>query len=348
MNTKPDSEAPVALIFFNRPKPLTRTFEAIRASQPRELFLIQDGPRPGVEGDIEKVRECREIVSAVDWECTVHRDLSEENLGTGRRVSSGLTWAFAKVDRLIILEDDCLPSPDFFPFCTQLLERYKSDQRVGMITGMNHLGTYDETPYDYLFSRVGSIAGWATWRRVWGSMEQDLAFLEDPEAMRLLSEYLKARGMGQRKLRYGRRLKARMENGVALTSWSYPLGIGDVLNSRLIIAPSVNLMSNIGVGPDGVNTVETIAKVPKGARFLYSLPLHHLGPELKHPRYLCEDLQYNRRVDKIMGRTVWRGAFRRIESVVRRVIHGESIAGIIRRWRARVRQDGRLVRSRGR
>lgn len=347
MLTDHDRTAPTALVFFNRPEPLARTFEAIRSAEPTELFLIQDGPRPGVAEDAEKVRECRDIVRGVDWDCTVHCDFSEVNLGTGRRVSSGLTWAFSNVDRLIILEDDCLPSPDFFPFCTQLLERYKSDQRIGMITGMNHLGTYDATPYDYLFSRVGSIAGWATWRRVWESVEQDLAFLDDPDAVRLLSRYLKERGMGQGKLRHGRRLKARMEHGVPLTSWSYPLGIGDVLDSRLIIAPRMNLMSNIGVGPDGANTVDAIEKVPKGARFLYSLPLHRLGPELKHPKYVVEDLEYNHRVDEAMGRTFWRGNFRRVEGLVRRVLHGESLGAIVRRWTTRLQRDRQAMRRSG-
>lgn len=347
MDTDSGDPAPVALVFFNRPTPLARTFEAIRASQPRELFLIQDGPRLGVEGDVEKVRKCRDIVSAVDWDCVVHRDFSEVNLGTGARVTSGLTWAFSKVDRLIILEDDCLPAEDFFPFCAQLLERYKEDQRVGMISGMNHLGTYDETPYDYLFSRAGSIAGWATWRRVWDSVEHDFAFLDDPDAVRLLSRRHKERNMGQGRLQRARRLKARMEHSIPLSEWAAPLVIADVLDSRFNIVPRVNLMSNIGVGPDGVNTVDTMQKVPKAGRFLYSLPLHRLGPELRHPKYVTEDLEYTDRVYKVMGWTFWRSNYRRVESVVRRVLHGESLGAIIRRWGTRLRRDRQAMRSSG-
>ena len=347
METERPDTAPVALIFFNRPGPLARTFEAVRAARPRELFLIQDGPRVGVSTDKDKVDRCREIVSKVDWECHIYRDFSEVNLGTGRRVSSGLTWAFSKVDRLIILEDDCLPAPDFFPFCTELLERYLNDQRIGMITGMNHLGTYDATPYDYIFSRVGSIAGWATWNRVWDSVDQELAFLEDPDAVRLVSRYLKERGKGQGKLRHGKELKARRENGQVLTSWSYPLGIGDILHSRLIIAPSVNLMSNIGVGSDGANTVDTLAKIPKAARFLYELPLHNIGPDLKHPPYVAEDLMYNHLVDKVMGRTLVGGNLRRIEGFVRRIANGEKPVDIIRRRRERKRQTRRAPRMSG-
>ncbi len=337
--------APVALIFFNRPGPLARTFATIRDAQPRELFLIQDGPRSGNQADERKVRECREIVSAIDWECTVHRDFAEQNLGTGRRVASGLTLAFSTVDRLIILEDDCVPAQDFFPFCTELLDRYKDDQRVGMITGMNHLGAYDGTSFDYLFSRVGSIAGWATWKRTWTSVDQDLEFLDDPYAIRLIRDYLKRRKTGTGLLKRGEKLKARIEAGERLTSWSYPLGVGDILHSRLIIVPRVNLMSNIGVGPDGANTTDSLKKVPRASRFLYDLPLHEFHGHLKHPQYVTEDLSYNRQVDKLMGRTFWGGKGRKVESLVRRIMYGENPAPILRRWVRRLRANSPARRT---
>lgn len=335
--------APTALIFFNRPGPLARTFAEIRRARPRELFLIQDGPRADNSRDADNIQRCRDIVDEVDWECTVHRNYSETNLGTGRRVSSGLTWAFSIVDRLIILEDDCLAAPDFFPFCTALLQRYLSDERIGMITGMNHLGEYEGAPSDYFFSRVGSIAGWATWRRVWETVDQDLAFLEDVHAMRLLKEHLKARGHGSGYLDRGRLLKGRARAAMPLTSWSYPLGISDILYSRLIIVPRVNLMGNIGIGADGANTADSINKVPRAARFLYRLPLHEIGTDLIHPTYVAEDLRYNREVDKLMGRTFFRRQTRRAESFARRVLYGENPMDILRRRRSRRRQDGEAM-----
>ena len=49
---------------------------------------------------------------------------------------------FEKEDRGIVLEDDDVVSDSFFYFCEELLEKYKDDERINMICGMNHLGHY--------------------------------------------------------------------------------------------------------------------------------------------------------------------------------------------------------------
>lgn len=324
--------APVALVFFNRPKFLTRTFEEVRRAQPSKLFLIQDGARPSHPGDSDRVDACRVIAEDVDWDCEVFRNYSSENLGTGRRMMSGLTWAFGFVNELIILEDDCLPAQDFFAFCSEVLRRYRDDSRIGMITGMNHLGSYDETNYDYLFATVGSIAGWATWKRVWDTVDESMSFLEDPEAIRLIRQAGQKRSAGRELIKRGSWLKAQLLSGQSLTSWSYQRGISDYLNSRLIVVPRVNLMSNIGVGPDGVHTPDSLKKVPLASRFLYNLPLHSLGQPLRHPKYVVEDREYGRRVNRVMGRGPVAKVTRRIESVGRRIIFGESLIDLLRGW----------------
>ncbi len=129
--------APVALFVFNRPDLTARVFEVVRAAQPPVLFVSADGPRPDRPDDERLCRETREIVQAVDWPCDVHWNLREQNLGCGPAMSQGISWVFEHVDRAIILEDDCIPDPSFFPFCDELLERYEDDSRVMQIAGSN-------------------------------------------------------------------------------------------------------------------------------------------------------------------------------------------------------------------
>lgn len=58
---------------------------------------------------------------------------------------SGISWVFEQVEAAILLEDDCVPAPTFFPFCTELLERYRMDARIGMIAGhVAHLNPMEE------------------------------------------------------------------------------------------------------------------------------------------------------------------------------------------------------------
>jgi hypothetical protein len=100
---------------------------------------------PTVLGQIVKEKRrnanrCREIVTAVDWDCEVLTNFAETNLGCAERVISGLTWAFEQIESAIILEDDCFPGNDFFRFCEALIPRYKDDDRIGLITGDNFGG----------------------------------------------------------------------------------------------------------------------------------------------------------------------------------------------------------------
>ncbi len=136
---------PVAFIVFNRPKHTRQTFERIAEIQPETLFVIADGPRSDRPGEAQLTQQVRQIVEQVDWDCDVYRHYADENLGLRERVSSGITWVFDQVEQAIILEDDCVPDPSFFPFCEELLKKYKDCEDVMMISGTNFLGRWKET-----------------------------------------------------------------------------------------------------------------------------------------------------------------------------------------------------------
>lgn len=105
---------PIIFMIFNRPDTTKQAFETIRAAKPKKLLVVADGPRPGKPGEADKCAATRAIIEEVDWDCEVHRNFSDMNLGCRQRVASGITWAFSLVDKAIILEDDCLPSQSFF------------------------------------------------------------------------------------------------------------------------------------------------------------------------------------------------------------------------------------------
>ena len=92
-------DIPVVFLVFNRPEPTARVFARIRDARPAKLFVVADGPRPDHIGDAEKCRRVRELIAeGIDWPCEVVRDYAEKNLGSGRRVASGITKAFEAVE----------------------------------------------------------------------------------------------------------------------------------------------------------------------------------------------------------------------------------------------------------
>lgn len=324
-------EVGVAIVFFVRPDVLQKTFEAVAKMKPRKLFLIQDGPRS--EGDRSKIEKCRDIVSRIDWDCEVYKNYSEHNLGCGERIFSGISWAFGKVSKLVIIEDDCVPSPTFLEYCTDLLNKYEHDLRIDMICGMNHLNTYEKAQYDYFFCDGGSINGWATWRRVWEKIDYGLNFLDDDDAVRLIKNKY-----GTSLIDRGMALQNILKKGGKLSSWSYQRGLNAYLNSGLSIVPKKNMIKNIGLTEDSANSVASLSLIPRGLRPFYELVTYDLSFPLRHPKYVISDREYDAKVDRLMGNSNRLQYFyRKLETAIYRLLAGDfrgvakKIAGRLKR-----------------
>jgi hypothetical protein len=130
-------DIPVLFLIFKRPETTERVFEQIRQAKPRRLYIAADAPRAGQPEEIERCRRTRTVVETVDWECEVKTLYREQNLGCRRAVTEAISWFFQQEEYGLIFEDDCLPDLSFFPFCQELLLRYKDDDRIGMIGGNN-------------------------------------------------------------------------------------------------------------------------------------------------------------------------------------------------------------------
>ena len=165
--------SPVLFLVFNRPETTRRVFEAIRTAKPSRLYIAADGPRLEREGERANCEEVRKIALEVDWECDVKTLFRDENLGCKRAVSEGISWFFEHEDEGIILEDDCLPDRSFFSFCKDLLERYRHDTRIMVISGVNFQQGRKRTEYSYYFSIYPHCWGWATWRSAWNCFRED-------------------------------------------------------------------------------------------------------------------------------------------------------------------------------
>ncbi len=55
----------------------------------------------------------------------------------------------------------------FFGFCRLMLEKYRDNKNIGMISGTNYLFGYNDFEYSYYFSKHCYIWGWATWKHSW-------------------------------------------------------------------------------------------------------------------------------------------------------------------------------------
>ena len=165
---------PVVLIIFNRPHLTAQVYERVRAARPSRLLVVADGPRPSRPEDIRLCEATRKIVTSPDWPCELLTNFAVENLGARRRISSGLDWVFDLCPEAIILEDDCVPCPSFFSFCSSMLSYYREDTRIMHITGDNFQGGRRRGNGSYFFSTYAHTWGWASWRRAWRHYDVNL------------------------------------------------------------------------------------------------------------------------------------------------------------------------------
>jgi hypothetical protein len=207
----------------------------------------------------------------------VQQEFSDTNLGCRRRVATGIDWIFQQVEEAIILEDDCLPHPSFFRFCQELLERYRDDRRVGMISGDNF--QFGATPSNdsYYFSRYFHVWGWATWRDRWqGSYDQAMGKWPQVKEQPWLSELLEDPAERREWLK-----NFDMVHSGRLDTWDYQWVFANWLKGRLCVLPSVNLVSNVGFDEEATHT--------KFAGALANLASREMEFPLKHPGEVVRD-----------------------------------------------------------
>ena len=129
---------PVLLIAFNRPESTARVLRSLAEIQPQKLYVACDGPRSGRPEEARRCEAVRALVSQMDWPCDLQTLFQPSNLGCRAGVTAALDWFFEQEEEGIVLEDDIVADPTFFPFCQELLERYRHDERVGVIAANNH------------------------------------------------------------------------------------------------------------------------------------------------------------------------------------------------------------------
>ncbi|PWG81068.1 nucleotide-diphospho-sugar transferase [Pararcticibacter amylolyticus] len=264
--------SPVLFLIFNRPDTTSLVFEKIREARPSRLYIAADGPRN--DSELLVCNETRKIIERIDWPCKFETLFRNKNLGCKNAVSSAIDWFFSKESEGIILEDDCLPSNEFFLFCDILLERYRDDSRIAQIAGCNFQKNKNHADASYYFSRNVEVWGWASWRRVWNNYDPDLIRYEDTEANKYLAEIFTDPMLFKEYSKLFQQLKKGEIN-----TWDYQLKFISLFNNWLCIIPNSNLVTNIGFESDATHTTSPNSKFS-------NIPLEPLRMPIKHPIYI--------------------------------------------------------------
>ena len=270
---------PILFLVFNRPDKTKLVFETIRKAKPKRLFVAADGPRTKRANENETCGDVREIATNIDWDCELKTLFRDENLGCGIAVSEAITWFIEHVEEGIILEDDCLPNESFFPFCTELLEKYRFDGRIMMISGNNLLGReWKSNSQSYFFGHPG-VWGWATWKRAWKDYDYKMIGWEDRKIQNTIKAGLTKIGFQTNFKTFSDTFKG------AIDTWDVQWAYSILVKKGLCINPSVNLVKNTGFGKNATHTFNADS-------YLSDIPTAELTFPLLHPNKIVGDKKY--------------------------------------------------------
>lgn len=303
---------PILLLIFNRPKLALQVIDSIRKQKPKYLFIAADGPRPLVEGDLDKCKLTRELVlNSIDWDCNVKTFLRDSNVGCGKAVSEAITWFFEHVEEGIILEDDCLPNDSFYLFCEELLRKFKDDKRVSAISGNNFL-PHQPMPIDsdYYFSVFPSSWGWATWRRAWNGYDLHITSWNSATGAaktRFIFNEKKYQLWWKNQFDY-------FHNGKIEHTWDFQFHYLSMIRKQLAIIPKANLVCNIGHGPDSTHFLDTEST-------LANLPTYAIDFPIKHPSSIARNYEadiYNQKL--LFGEVEIVSPLKRVKRLMKQII----------------------------
>jgi peptidoglycan/xylan/chitin deacetylase (PgdA/CDA1 family)/SAM-dependent methyltransferase len=170
-------DIPVILVCYNRPWHTLQVLKALEKHNIQNLYIFSDAPK--TEKDQDSVAKIRKLIKSIYWTKPkiVYQEVSQ---GLAKSIVGATNYVFQHHDRLILLEDDCVPKKYYFDFIRRCLSKYEDNEKIFGINGYSVPIPEDllaNHPFDiYFHPRIGSW-GWATWKRAWKYYDLDLAKL---------------------------------------------------------------------------------------------------------------------------------------------------------------------------
>jgi hypothetical protein len=296
---------PVVILFFNQPDHLEQVFEKVKLVRPKQIFLIQDGPRNNNMLDNVRILRCRRIMDQINWDCEIYKRYSRFHTGYEENHRLGLSWVFDRVESAIILEEDCIPAFSFFTYCEELLEKYKEDARISLICGFNPFHAGDTADTSYFFAKAGITIGWATWKRVWKQYYKIYELSQkDKSAIALYGENFS----GFVKDTIFNNLQAPIDKEKNM-EWDCWMTADRYLNHRLAIIPRNSL---------AVPLASEYAKREFHSDKYIHQEVHEID-QVIHPNFVFQNMKYDKQYENLFYK--------------RSQIHDRSIFRLIKRYR---------------
>ena len=269
----------IIIFCYNRPRHLKKLINLLKEIKNRKIYIICDGPKNN-KNDTIVVKKVRKLINCTNLKIS-KKNFLEKNVGVRKIFSIGMDWVFKYENKIIVLEDDIIPSHSFFSFCDILLNKYKNIKKISQITGCNVNDKITKNLKEtYFLSKYSNIWGWATWKDRWKAYDNNFKNLNNL----LNSNFFRKLCPSKNENKFWRKYFNIHYKNKSIGTWDYAWTFANFYKKRLSIVPKYNLIKNIGfdIG-SGIN--------PKK---LSKLKKKEINFSIKHLKILSTNNEYDK------------------------------------------------------
>jgi hypothetical protein len=169
------SDAAVLVVGYQRPKEMRLILTQVSKAGIKSVYVSIDAPRVSSPDALSRSEEIRQLAQEFEgkFDKFFVRFLPK-NVGCAANILSACDWAFASENKLVILEDDCIPNDDFFVYVDFALKKLDEDQEVLLVCG-TQFNPSEKSESFVVKSHYSLTWGWATTKSNWGLMRKSFA-----------------------------------------------------------------------------------------------------------------------------------------------------------------------------
>lgn len=260
---------PILIFTYKKCDTTLNVLQSLKEIRARNIYISSNHWKNDEEKEI--VLSLREkIKNFVDWDCNLHLLIKNEYLKLQKSCPSAIDTFFQHEEMGIILEDDTVPNQSFFYFCQEMLEKYKENENIFMISGWSALDFDQEAKNnlkeDYFFSKYNHIWGWATWKRAW-QFYQEKIFNFENEFPSLNFDTQEEKNTWYQIFK--------LYNEGKIDTWDHPWTYAIWKNQGLCIYPKNNMVQNIGLNRTDATNTKQWSKYEEMKTYEMNYPIIH-------------------------------------------------------------------------
>lgn len=249
------SLAPIVLFVYGRPKHTQDMIETLaknNLAKESDVYIFSDNAKK--EKDIENVRKVRTYIDSIkqkNWFANVYIEKAEKNKGLAKSVIDGVTKVINKYDKVIVLEDDLIPSKVFLEYMNKALDFYEKKEDIWSISGYNiPIQIPKSYKFDVYLGYRGCSWGWATWKDRWNTVDWKVSDYKE-----FKNNYKKRKQMNRGGPDMAQMLDSQMQG--LCDSWAIRWCYEQSKQNKYTIYPVKSLVINQGLDGTGTHSGTT-------------------------------------------------------------------------------------------